>query len=46
MTDAETAATLVRREDRWRQAVEQVRDFVAGRVGDPELAADITQERC
>ena len=44
MTDAATTTTLVRREDRWREAVEQVREFVAGRVGDPELAADITQD--
>jgi RNA polymerase sigma-70 factor (ECF subfamily) len=44
MTDAGTGTTTERREDRWRQAVDQVRAFVAGRVGDPELAADITQD--
>src|SRR5436190_1555625 len=44
MSDAATATTVERREDRWRHAVAQVRAFVAGRVGDAELAADITQD--
>jgi len=43
MTNTATSTTVERRDDRWRQAVDQVRTFVAGRVGDPELAADITQ---
>ena len=44
MTDVAIATTVERREDRWRQAVDQVRVFVFGRVGDAELAADITQD--
>jgi RNA polymerase sigma-70 factor, ECF subfamily len=44
MTNAGTSTTIERREDNWRQAVDQVRAFVASRVGDPELAADITQD--
>ena len=44
MTDVAIATTVERREDRWRQAVDQVRVFIFGRVGDAELAADITQD--
>jgi RNA polymerase sigma-70 factor, ECF subfamily len=33
-----------RLEDRWAEALDRIRAFVAARVGDPELAADITHD--
>jgi RNA polymerase sigma-70 factor, ECF subfamily len=44
MNDAGMTTAVERREERWREAVDRVRGFVAARVGDPELAADITQD--
>jgi RNA polymerase sigma-70 factor (ECF subfamily) len=44
MNDAGTNSTTGLRDALWDQTLDRVRAFVAGRVGDPELAADITQD--
>lgn len=44
MNAVRASSTIDRREASWAEALDRVRAFVAARVGDPELAADITQD--
>ncbi|MGZ4664803.1 MAG: sigma-70 family RNA polymerase sigma factor [Frankiaceae bacterium] len=44
MTNPRTDGTLDRQDLDWGETLVRVRAFVAARVGDPELAADITQD--
>ena len=44
MTDSRSASTTERRDQEWQETLERLRGFIAARVGDPELAADITQD--
>ena len=44
MTDAPNQSTIERRDLEWGETLDRVRGFIAARVGDPELAADITQD--
>ena len=44
MTDAPNQSTTERRDQEWGETLSRVRGFIAARVGDPELAADITQD--
>ena len=44
MTDTQSDSNTERRNQDWGETLERLRGFVAARVGDPELAADITQD--
>jgi RNA polymerase sigma-70 factor (ECF subfamily) len=44
MNDVQTGSTVDGRDTHWVETLARVRAFVAARVGDPELAADITQD--
>ena len=44
MTNARTERTTDRRDPDWDETLTRLRGFVAARVGDPELAADLTQD--
>ena len=44
MTDAQTRASPSAADQDWGETLARLRGFVAARVGDPELAADITQD--
>src|SRR3954447_8136586 len=44
MTDAASDPAVGTREQDWAETLERLRRFVLARVGDPELAADITQD--
>src|SRR5690349_23589629 len=44
MTDSRTESTPGRRDQDWDETLTRLRGFVAARVGDPELAADISQD--
>ena len=44
MTDSRTESTPGRRDQDWDETLTLLRGFVAARVGDPELAADISQD--
>ena len=44
MTNAHSDTTIDRRDQDWAETLVRLRGFVAARVGDPEIAADITQD--
>jgi len=44
MTDSRFKSTTERRDQDWGETLTRLRGFIAARVGDPELAADITQD--
>ena len=44
MTDSRTESTTDRRDQDWGETLTRLQRFIAARVGDPELAADITQD--
>jgi RNA polymerase sigma-70 factor, ECF subfamily len=44
MSSAQSDSTIDGRDTNWGETLDRVRAFVAARVGDPELAADITQD--
>ena len=44
MTNASSDHAVESREEDWAETLERLRRFVLTRVGDPELAADITQD--
>ena len=44
MTDSRFKSTTERRDQDWGETLTRLRGFIAERVGDPELAADITQD--
>ena len=44
MADSRNESTTERRDQEWGETLARLRGFVAARVGDPELAADITQD--
>ncbi len=44
MTNARSDSTIDRRDQDWAETLARLRRFVVARVGDPELAADITQD--
>ena len=45
MTDTQAASsTIDRRDQDWGETLDRLRGFIAARVGDPEVAADITQD--
>lgn len=44
MTNARSDSTVDRRDQDWAETLARLRGFVAARVGDPEIAADITQD--
>jgi len=44
MTNARSEPMIDHRDQDWAETLDRLRGFVAARVGDPELAADITQD--
>jgi RNA polymerase sigma-70 factor (ECF subfamily) len=44
MTDGRSDNTTASRDQDWAETLDRVRSFIAVRVGDPELAADLTQD--
>jgi RNA polymerase sigma-70 factor (ECF subfamily) len=44
MTSAYSDSKFDRQDQDWAETLDRLRGFVLGRVGDPELAADITQD--
>jgi RNA polymerase sigma-70 factor (ECF subfamily) len=44
MTNAHSDRMIDRQDQDWAETLDRLRGFVLGRVGDPELAADITQD--
>ena len=44
MTDPQIHNSTDRRDQEWAETLDRLRGFIAARVGDPELAADITQD--
>lgn len=44
MTHSPNQSTIERRDQEWGETLNRLRGFIAARVGDPELAADITQD--
>jgi len=44
MTDMQSDTATNRRDHDWGATLDRLRGFIAARVGDPELAADITQD--
>ena len=44
MTHSPNQSTIERRGQEWGETLNRLRGFIAARVGDPELAADITQD--
>ena len=44
MTDPQIHSSTDRRDQEWGETLDRLRGFIAARVGDPELAADITQD--
>jgi len=44
MADSRNESTTQRRDQEWDETLARLRGFIAARVGDPELAADITQD--
>ena len=44
MMDSRNASTTGRRDQEWAESLDRLRGFIAARVGDPEVAADIAQD--
>jgi RNA polymerase sigma-70 factor, ECF subfamily len=44
MTETRSDSTIDRRDQDWAETLDRLRGFVLARVGDPELASDITQD--
>jgi len=44
MTNADSESTIERRDQDWGETLGRLQGFIAARVGDPEIAADITQD--
>ena len=44
MTNADSESTIERRDQDWGETLDRLQGFIAARVGDPEIAADITQD--